>query len=356
MDDVDFIRDFLAYYAATYGSFQKYDSGWYYNTSEAISQLVLERDIKKHRYNVKNNISDFNHLRAIDLANFSFCPASFAIANSFDIEHKTGEKERKIGELLHEKLKLIKRVKNYKSTGKIEHKMFDDPVILKILKSENVYIGHLEESDTFFNSDLNIASKPDYIFKDSSGNHFVVEEKFQYKRDPRKETFDDRSYKWNNMYSESHEEERKKEIKEWDNHKPYFYLNHRIQVITYLKSIQHYNLKYGYLIYWYYDYRGDKSPIIHEEPYINPYIHKVSTKKITLNDRSHKLFRKVYSKINEFLSRETMKFRPEKLKPKKCGGCVVNKYCGHKSKNYHEVSFPYKKDYLSLFQADYDKI
>ncbi len=343
IDDKYFIFKFLQYYADIYGRYVQYKSGTYYNCSESINQLVIEKNLRRNRHSIKIKNVQQKHINATDLANYTFCPASFSISNTFEIEYPTGEKERLMGEKLHDRLKLIKRVADYKSTGKIAHELFDEPIVLEILKSENIYAGHRNDRKTFYNSELNIACEPDYIFKDKNSNYFVVEEKFQYKRDPSKATYDDKWLEWNGFYSERDHADRMQEIDNWNNAKVYFYPNHQVQLITYLKSIIEYNLKYGYLVYWYYDYRGNQEP----------YIHKVGTRKITLSDWSLNLFDKSYQGLKRLKANKISSFATEGIKPNKCAACVVNKYCGHKNKKFKELSFPYNKDYLKFFKADF---
>lgn len=343
IDDDDFVSKFLQYYAYSYGVYVQYESGTYFNCSESINQLIIEKKLRRDRYSIKLKDQTKNYISATDLSNFTYCPSSFAISNTFQIEYPTGEKEREVGEKLHEHLKLIQRVNDYKTTGNIAHKLFDEPIVLDILKSENVYVGHKDNRKTFFNKELNIACEPDYIFKDGFSNHFVVEEKFQYKKDPRKETYEDKWLEWNGYYSASHDEDRMKEIEDWDNSKVFFYPNHQVQLITYLKSITEYDLKYGYLVYWYYDYKNNQEP----------YIHKVSTRKITLADWSLRLFDTAYLGVKNLKTNKSSQFATDKINPNKCGGCVVNKYCGHKSKKYNDLTFPYNKEYLKFFKADF---
>lgn len=344
MTDSAFISQFLNYYSIQYGSYQQYQSGWYFNSSAAISALIQERDIRRKRNSLKTKSENTQYLRATDIANYTFCPVSYSISNSFEIEYPSGEKERITGEKLHNQLKLISRVETYKKTGEIEHKLFDDPSIINILKSTNIYSGHQNEKETFFDKNLQIASEPDYIFKDNLAQYFVVEEKFQYRRDPSKPTFFDNWLDWNGYYIPEYEDERLQEIEDWNKSKIFFYLNHQVQLITYLKAINEYDLKYGYLVYWYYDYRnGDE-----------PYIHKVATKKIKLDNWSNTLFQNAYNGLKEFIATKEQNFSKENMSANKCGGCVVNKYCGHKNKRYDKISLPYDKDYLSLFAAKYE--
>lgn len=343
MTDSSFVSQYLNYYAIQHGYYQKRPTGTYFNSGPAIGILVEERNIRRERNNLKLKEDKPTHIRATDLANYTFCPASYAISNSFEIEFPSREKERVVGEKLHTQLKLVTRVENYKKTGKVEHKLFDDPEIIKILNSNNIYSGHNIEMRKFYNKEFKVSSEPDYIFIDNESLHFAVEEKFHFKRDPRKASYTDKWLEWNGYDSEEHEEERASEIRDWDEFKPFFYLNHQVQLITYLKTITDYDLKYGYLVYWYYDYRNGTEP----------YIHKVCTKKIVINNQTNDLFIRAYSGLERLLIEKKQDFASEKISARKCAGCVVNKYCGHKSKKFSEVTYPYNSEYLKLYPAEY---
>lgn len=343
MEDYKFIDTFLNCYAKIYGGFRQSQSGkWHYDTSNAISALILERDIKKFRGHLKFKKRKFNYLRATDLANFTFCPASFAIANTFEIEHPTGVENREIGNDFHDSLRLISKSRKYNTID--DNDAYHNSILYDIKQSEIIYVGHGDDRKTFINEEYKIACEPDYIFRDKNSNFFVAEEKFHYKREPNKLTFDE-AWLDSNYYGIDTERINRR-VNEWDNYMPIFHLNHQIQLITYLKSIREYDLKYGYLIYWYYDYDGGNDN--------TPYIHKVHLKKISINENAEVLFNKVISGIRGLLDTGSQHFLTDKVNANKCASCVVNKYCGHKSKRYRDITIPYLQDYLKIYHAKYE--
>lgn len=345
IDDAKFISTFLKYYTFAYGQYIKYPSGKsYFNISDCITQLVLEKDIRKNRYNIKNKSRQQKHINASDLANFTFCPASYSIANSFIIEYPTGEKQRLIGEQLHAKLNLIRSAENYQKSKEMEHSVFSDPDILIILNSKAVYSGHGDRADNkvFVNSENNIACDPDYIFLDNENRYFLVEEKYHYTKDPSKVTYEEQWSEWNGYNTPEDDSEIEKRVGEWKNSKIVFFRNHQIQVITYLKNIKEFNLEFGFLIYWFYDFNGEE-----------PYIHKVGIKKIILNSYTEDFYNATLNDFNSLTDEKEQAFNIEKINATKCAGCVVNKYCGHKSGKYSEVSLPYKLDYLKFYKTEF---
>ncbi len=342
IEDSIFIEKSLHYYAMAYGYYRQYESGTFFNTSDSIEQLLLEKTIRKERKKIQQKEIDKKHFNATDLANFTFCPVSFAINYSFVIEHPTGKKYADIGTELHNKLNLIKRVEKYEKTKSIEHSIFNHPEILKVLNSKVIYNGHNRESkQCFFNEATKIACDPDYIFLDNKNEFFVVEEKYHYYKDPKKATYNEKWLEWNGYYDTG--ENMTERVENWENFNPIFFKNHQIQVIAYLKNITKYTLKYGYLVYWYYD--------INEAS--EPYIHKVGVKKLVLDNYTESLYKQTTVSINNFTTATTQVFDTESINPNKCAGCVVNKYCGHKNKRYTEFTLPYKLDYLTFYPAEY---
>ena len=342
IEDSIFIDKFLQYYAMAFGYYRQYESGTFFNTSDSIEELLLEKTIRKERRKIQQKEIGKKHFNATDLANFTFCPVSFAINYSFVIEHPTGKKYTDIGNDLHNKLNLIKRVENFEKTKNTEHSLFNQPEILKILNSKVVYNGHNREvKQYFFNEENKIACDPDYIFLDNNQEYFVVEEKYHYYKDPKKTTYNEKWLEWNGYYDTG--EDMTERVENWENFKSIFFKNHQIQVIAYLKNIKEYTLKYGFLVYWYYDFNDANEP----------YIHKVGVKRIVIDSYTETFYNQTELAIKNFTKDTKQVFDTENVNPNKCAGCVVNKYCGHKNKRHKEFTLPYNLDYLSFYPADY---
>ena len=65
---------------------------WYYrySNSECIQELLDEISLKKDLGSIKlKEINDNSKISATDLSSFNFCPASYSISKSFEIEHPT---------------------------------------------------------------------------------------------------------------------------------------------------------------------------------------------------------------------------------------------------------------------------
>ena len=106
---------------STYGKYHKewrtvtYDSGYTkqyyyyrYSNSDCIDEVLKEIDVKKNLGSIRlTEFKNNSKISATDLSSFDFCPVSYSINKSFEIEHPTNEDKRVIGINLHETLRLI---------------------------------------------------------------------------------------------------------------------------------------------------------------------------------------------------------------------------------------------------------
>jgi hypothetical protein len=79
----------------------------YFNTSNCVGVIKEEFELKK--YSPFKPRTKSNLISATDLSNFTFCPASYSINSSFEIEHPNGAEFTEQGKKLHEDLKAIKK-------------------------------------------------------------------------------------------------------------------------------------------------------------------------------------------------------------------------------------------------------
>lgn len=164
-------------------------------TTKTASQLINELLEEKKVNQQKNRIyQERNYLNASDLSAFTFCPASFAIKNTYKVP-KTKEVEH--GEKKHQEFHFENFLYNLKNKRYSEEIHFDflssimgeDKQNLELrynkkndsfdemFRSELVYRGYEEKAKPFISQKANLASKPDYIFKLPDGKQFVVNEK-----------------------------------------------------------------------------------------------------------------------------------------------------------------------------------
>ncbi len=344
MSDSTDIETYLQYLEKLFGRMVSFPSqqfqsgiGWRYSVSDCIEIIKQELELKKARQEIKL-IKPKTTFSANDLADYDYCPASFAIGNSFIIEKPTGEEFTETGKQLHEKL--FAASKSWRKEDSV-----NDPSInldiSNIRNSKLIFGGHQNPDRKFVNG--NWIGVPDYIFQDNAKNYFVVEEKFHYKRDPSKNNgFVGYDKQVGAVYDDSAIEEGRKEQEQWSKYNGYFFTNHIVQTVSYIKNIQDYPIKYGYLLYWYYDKSNDE-----------PYIHKVVSKRIILDEQTETLYVNALNGISNLKNTGIAPFQMDKLNMRKCAACVVNKYCGHKTKRYQNLSLPYQPSFLNLFFATF---
>jgi hypothetical protein len=251
------------------------------------------------------------------MAQFNYCPVGMSIAKTFNLP--TSPKAQR-GSELHEKQYLLgnkKREYDQFKAGTSEsestHDPFEEPknkntaeFFRNIEHSKLVFSGHNNdnsENNYMVNDERGYAGQPDYIFQDSSGKHFVVEEKFTNSNT--------------------------------------FWSNHKVQLASYIYLIKEYPIKYGYLLYWYTEY--DNSI---------PYL-KCKVQKIDRNDSVKNFVKKTYYAIKDFREKGKMPFEVKKMNPNKCANCVHLLACGHKNQRHNEITFPYNDKYLKLYPAKY---
>ncbi|MCC5906207.1 MAG: hypothetical protein JJU13_08380 [Balneolaceae bacterium] len=299
----------------------------YYSNSECIEQLLKEMEIKKEPAEIKNLDCNINRskISATDLSNFQFCPASYSLSKSFEIEFPTNEDERLAGIDLHEKLRLIDQPvpEYYEDYQYFSPKVMPNESIDKIRSCELIYSGHSDDYTTFKNEEKKYVGQPDYIFKDPNGDHFIVEEKYRYLNPGKFSDFNEKEYK-----------------KYLNKIKYKFHKNHIVQIKSYIDYIKEYNIEYGVLIYWFYKLSENYNRDIY------PYVHDVSIK-VIYNNEFEILLNRTHNKLLDFISNQRMRF-PTPTNPNKCAACVVNKYCSHKTDNYNELKLPYDKNDIQL--------
>lgn len=345
-NDSQLIDNYLNKLESIYGKYYKewreetYKSGYVrdywilrYSNSECIEQLLKEIEIKKNLDSIKLESINFeSKISATDLSSFDFCPASYSLAKSFQIEYPTNEDKRLTGINLHKSLRLLDKVipERYSESDFYDYEVSENEKIKKIKNCELLFSGHTNEKKYFVNKKLEYIGQPDYIFKDPNNKLFVVEEKFKYL----------------NKYANPEDYQYDEIIKKRNRIKKTFHSNHIVQLQSYIDCIKEYDLEYGILIYWFYDFYND-----------SPYVHSVSLKVIK-KDENKEILSNTFLNIKKFLKEQVIEFNDD-INPKKCAACSVNKYCAHKTNNLKELKIPYNRYDLKLkyvkFPEDFEK-
>jgi CRISPR/Cas system-associated exonuclease Cas4 (RecB family) len=291
-----------------------------------------------------------NSIKATDIENFTFCPVAYSISNTYNIP-KTDLTT--VGTSLHEteilnpgfkKLGLEYGFGRYlfanKNTITARERLIDEIDEMPDTRGQINYLkSYFNGTDTKIIDDIaasellfptedtmdlkdkvfkslkgKFVGRPDYIFKNSDSNKvYVVEEKFQLKKG-------------------SFESDKKKG----------FYENHSNQLRSYMYCINDYEISYGYLVYWEYNYVSGI-----------PRIESARVKKIVKSPIERDRLEKVYRMIQKALVNRGGDFIESYRNPKKCAACGASVFCGHKTGRYRSYTLPYSSDHVKMFSVSY---
>lgn len=286
-----------------------------------IDLLINEVDMRREINQIEEKTINLNdYITATDLSNFVFCNASFSISKSYNIIKSYNIKNLEIGTELHQYMSLAvdKEYFGFKSEYTSSLNNRQKHFLNRIKSCKLIFKGHDENRSFFVNPERNFKGQPDYIFLDSNNDYFVIEEKFHYQKINDRIRFSD------------NEKYRNKD----------FYLNNLVQLQSYIDYIKEYDIKYGVLINWYY-FVNDEDRIE-----VNDFTFKILRK-----DANKDYLNKIFDEINGLQTKKRISFN-NNVNIKKCFNCSVNLYCGHKTDNFSELEFPYKKSYLKLKYID----
>lgn len=319
-------------------SFKYEDNGEFFEvlSFSIFNYLQLEIKVKENGwYDII--YKDSNYISASDIANFTYCPVSYAISKSIKYKILTSAK---IGTELHE-ASFTNSLIDKNSKG-----IYADSTDGEILNDENfknlssilsdceiIYSGHTEkEKNKYFKSAKGkFIGQPDFILRDRTTNKiFVIEEK--YHNIPKAfQSFGDRV----------HFKELENDIS-YKRDKRLSYDNHINQLLSYIYGITEYDIEYGILIYWKYELNGSRKNIT-----------KCNFLIIERKDEYQKTINEIYLKIKLFLNTKSLDFDVDTRNPSKCANCVNNILCGHKTGNYNEITLPYSSKYLKINKVSF---
>jgi hypothetical protein len=349
--DEKFNETYLKSIAYNFIKLKKLSEGSENPVDTLIDFFKAEIQLKKLKeFKLRNQT---NYISATDIANFTYCPVNFAISRTFDFQRST---LAKIGSDQHNMHYLINYLRPFKvkvppdSLNEMESEYEDQlsfdsyenevnrEFVDKLKDSELIFTGHGETSNkTFFvGRKNNYAAQPDYIFRNkTTRQYFAVEEKFFFDQDAHSYFFAKRSYNRGQRYVEKNEYSATYQYVS-ERRKPFFFQNHQNQLRSYLYGIPKYELSFGYLVYWHYILVG--YPII-----VGFDVHMISR-----TPQERETIANLFREIEEVVNEGTGKFDPSRLNANKCGSCVSNLLCGHKTAKYKTYTVPYSDAFLKL--------
>jgi len=271
-------------------------------TSKVIEKLLAEKQLRNAPTPKKFHSQ---HLAVTDLSAFAFCPASYVIAETFEIE----ETERMLeGEELHGKRflqnfllnlrnKRIRQIEQSRLEGGKAEKYLYRGSLGDLLNSRLVFAGHeTKKREAFYSKNKTLAGIPDYIFERPDKTNFVVEEKHTWRQEEISSPFP----------------------------------NHLIQILAYVYGLESLQLSYGYVIYFHWCwFKGSLSTS------------KVKTFRVTKSTSTKKQLVEIFQNVRSLKNGVPAHFDPATLNTEKCFGCSVRALCKHKSGRHDILQFPY---------------
>jgi CRISPR/Cas system-associated exonuclease Cas4 (RecB family) len=269
-----------------------------------IDYLIHEYTVKNNYWRYQKEYKHSNFISATDIANYTYCPAAYAISKTFALPATDAAVT---GTKLHNEVRLSSQYKGVLQGQREYEDTVNRPFFQEIRMAKIIHSGHNNQVNNFMNKSESVVGNPDYIFQKRTGEKFMVEEKFL-----RKTT-----------------------------NTPFFQ-NHILQLATYLRYIEQHPANYGYLLYWFYE-KFDETIRIAGAKFLTIQLKEYNT----ILDNNIARLRSFQQNRNSF-------FDLTLLTPAKCAGCVYNRLCAHKTGRYNDITLPYDSKYLQMYRSSYN--
>lgn len=293
----------------------------YYGNSQ-ITRFRLALYLKYFKEEISNRTKNvftikFNPKKITlvsDLSDFEFCPASFAINETYAVcSNATWEKDEWLGEKKHlsDRYNDFQKTKNIAETFKDSLIEITDTVnndFVEIFNAKLIINNYDGSNNTFYsNPNDTVRGNPDYVFEAPSGKRFAVIEKFT------KRTSEEIAKAFNNDL---------------------------IKLYGYIFELASLSIDFGYLIYWYWQLdeidcgNGNIKKKIRIRTYRIFKVEKTAENKAKL--------RESISRVNEFKRTGKYEVNGDRISyPNKCLNCSVVSYCNHKTGKLNTIKMPY---------------
>lgn len=262
--------------------------------SDFTKLLLTEIEATEKNLIKKKSIKKETHA-ATDLANFVFCPVSYALNQTFYIDIQEQENVF-IGTQEHEKQRLLslsdnKKIEDHKHEIAF-HNYYQD--FNRIINATCISQGHKDKNSVvYYSKKKKLSGVPDYIFQDSNGC-FAVEEKYTLKK-----------------YEELTE----------------LYLNHKIQALVYLYGLDEFQFNEVFVLYWF----------IKKDDYNDYHVYNYRLFRLTKTNENKKMIIDVFNTLESIQQRIPYLFTPNNINYRKCIRCNYFPYCEHKKGNNSNI-------------------
>lgn len=315
----------------------------YYPIPKFNTFLSLEFNIKfKKKFLRVEGKKDI--ITATDVSSYTYCPVSLSISNTFKLPIEL--MSAAVGTEMHDKEILLRFSKSTKSE--------EASLSVDLMKTES----YLNETNEFFFQDISASvslyskkdtidkpyfvnkifyGQPDYIFQNTETEDiYVVEEKYVFEPKSFYQTI--KSDNGEIHVNVSNDKQRR----------TFFYENHINQLLSYIYAIRDYKISYGYLVYWVYQNFTD-------DDIIKKKIIRCEVRKYIRNNNDEDKLRTLFNEIYQFKKNGKIDFS-KNLNVNKCFNCVNFLLCGHKTRKFKDLTYPYnEKKYWDLKLVKYVK-
>ncbi|KUO65987.1 MAG: hypothetical protein ACYCZ2_12865 [Lutibacter sp.] len=287
-----------------------------YQRCIAILKFEINLRFKSKNYKIREKNDQF--ISATEISSFLFCRASHSISKTFVIEESLNKFSKYYGTKFHEEFRLLFKKKDFgfRSSFNAQFSEKQNIFLREINSCSLIFAGHKNQNFSFQNLKKGFIGQPDYIFKDTKNEYFVVEEKFHLRNSENKIS------EMNKFPDED------------------FFDSHLAQLQSYIQYIEDYDIRYGVLVNWYY-YIDDEKPIVDDFTY-----------RILYKNRNTDLLENTFTEIQKFKKTGEIRFNAN-VNLNKCLNCSVNLYCGHKTDEFNLLKYPYDRNYLKLKDIEY---
>lgn len=279
------------------------DFEWSYNSDQQKRIKNLFIDLFKTQLRitpsdapVKDILKKQTH-SATDLASFTFCPVSYVLAQTYDLNFSEQENIY-VGQKEHDKKRLLNigTIVISPSYPRITKNETFGQLVSRIRSSDCLFNGHGNKLEKpFYSKNKKLSSIPDYVFQDKNGI-FIVEEKYTFKKPEQVK----------NLYD-----------------------NHKIQALTYLYGLEDFKPSAAYVCYWFIEKEDDNYKILEAKAF-----------GLVKSDENKQTLLKAYYYVEALQNRESLPFSPHQINHSKCVRCNYFPYCDYKAGNKTSLYLP----------------
>ncbi|MBX3162939.1 MAG: tetratricopeptide repeat protein [Bacteroidetes bacterium] len=291
----------------------------------ALYLKYFKEEFYRRKNNVYTSIYNPNKITLIsDLSDFEFCPASFAISETFTVASNAAWE---INEWNGEKKYLIDRYNEFQKSKSI-NEVFNDNFLIAIsdttekdftpiFNSKLIFNNYNGLNEAYFsNSTDTIRGKPDYIFENANSERFVVVEKFTKRTSEKIQTA---------------------------------FSNDLVKVYGYIFELETLNVDFGYLIYWYWEYEDIPMENGSVKKKIKIKAYRIFKIEKNINNKSK--LENVIEKVKSFKQSKEFSVDGDKISfANKCLHCSVVSLCNHKTGKFNLIKLPYDVNSLTVIQ------